>query len=198
MAGQNSFGGPGKPARGPGKRRKNWLTAMVLVAAVALAGWSIYVASATSKPSAHLQVKPEKGFLAPDFEATDIATGTKVKLSDLRGKPVFINFWATWCPWCRTEMPDIQKVYGERKDKIHVILVDADYTETPDMMKKFAEEYKISLPMLHDEKGEAANTYLIRYLPTSVFINKDGVITGIYPGALNERQMKVFLDEASK
>jgi len=201
--------------------RNRWLTLAVLAAAAVLVAWTVYQARvSTRSPNppeagpvpveggssgasagatpANLEVRPEKGYLAPDFEVTDIATGKKVKLSDLRGKPVYINFWATWCKWCKVEMPDIQKVYQAQKGQIHVLLVDADLNETPDMMKKFAQDNKLALPMAYDPSGEVANNYLIRALPTSVFVNKDGVITGIYPGALDERGMKTFLEQASK
>lgn len=203
--------------------RSRWLTITVLAAAAVLIVWTVYQAqvstqspkappagpipvdvgsgtasAGTNTAPAGLQVRPEKGYLAPDFEAIDIATGKKVRLSDLRGKPVYVNFWATWCKWCKVEMPDIQKVYQAQRDQIHVLLVDADFNETPDMMKKFAQDNNLALPMLHDPTGEVANNYLIRALPTSVFINKSGVITGIYPGALDERGMKIFLEEASK
>ncbi|MGE5590233.1 MAG: peroxiredoxin family protein [Bacillota bacterium] len=200
--------------------RSRWLTVAVLAAAAVLVGWTVYQAQVSARsPNApppgpipvdigsgavagvvpvNLEVRPEKGYLAPDFEAVDIATGRKVRLSDLRGKPVYINFWATWCKWCKVEMPDIQKVYQAQRDKIHVLLVDADFNETPDMMKKFAQDNNLALPMLYDPKGEVANNYLIRALPTSVFINKSGVITGIYPGALDERGIKIFLEEASR
>lgn len=213
------------------KQRQNWLTVVIIVAAVALVGFTVYQATHKAKPQtpdnqagsaapaasgggpvplevtpaatpvkppSGLQARPEKGSLAPDFEVTDIATGQKHRLSDLRGKPVYINFWATWCPWCKVEMPSIQKVYQEHKGEFYVLLVDADIRETPDMMKKFAQDNHISLPMLYDATGEAANNYLIRALPTSVFINKQGVITAVYPGAMNERQLLQFLDEATK
>lgn len=203
------------------KGRNNWLTLAVLAAAALLVAWTVYQAGVSTRSSrppqagpvpveggssgnagstapANLEVRPEKGYLAPDFEATDIATGKKVKLSDLRGKPVYINFWATWCKWCKVEMPDIQRVYEAQRDKIHVLLVDGDSTETPELMKKFAQENNLALPMLYDPSGEVANNYLVRAFPTSVFINRDGVITGIYPGALDERGMKIFLEQASK
>lgn len=210
------------------QKRRNWLTVAIVVAAIILVAYTISQAVRTAKPqpgaaggqqSAQaggiepltvtpvanppqapegLATRAEKGSLAPDFTVTDMASGKSVKLSDLRGKPVYINFWATWCPWCKVEMPDIQKVYKARKGDIYFLLVDADARENQDMIKKFAKDNNLSLPQMFDATGEVANSYLIRALPTSVFIDKRGVITTIYPGALSERQLTEFLDEASK
>ncbi|MHB9144238.1 MAG: TlpA family protein disulfide reductase [Symbiobacteriia bacterium] len=209
------------------QKRRNWLTVAIVAGAIVLVAFTIRQATRSAKPQggspgapvakaggpeplvitplankpqppAGLATRAEKGSLAPDFTVTDMATGKPVKLSDLRGRPVYINFWATWCPWCKVEMPDIQKVYRARKNDVYVLLVDADSRETQDQIQKFARDNDLTLPQLFDPTGEVANNYLVRALPTSVFIDRRGVITTIYPGALSERQLTQFLDEASR
>jgi len=119
------------------------------------------------------------GNQAPDFQLNNL-DGQSISLSDLRGKPVFINFWATWCPPCRSEMPYIQEIYEEWSGKGLVVLA-INIGESPSQVEEFLESQDLSLPVLLDTRGKVTQKYNIQIygkyiLPTSFFIDKDGVI----------------------
>ena len=126
----------------------------------------------------------EPGNMAPDFELETV-TGETVRLSDLRGEKVLLNFWATWCPPCRAEMPDMQK-YHEDSDE--GIILAVNLTETEESMgqiEDFLDEYGITFQVLIDETTEVSSTYNAFALPTSYLINSDGVIHRQTIGAIN-------------
>lgn len=134
-----------------------------------------------------------------DFELKD-QYGKIHKLSDYRGKVVFLNFWATWCPPCKMEMPHIEKLYSEynfNKDDV-VILGVANprtdknpYTKEKDEngIKEFLKENNYTFPTLFDSTGEVFYNYYINAFPTTFMINKEGNIFGYIPGALDKESM---------
>jgi peroxiredoxin len=125
---------------------------------------------------------PQVNFLAPDF-TTKTINGETVKLSDLRGKIVLVNIWASWCPPCRAEMPAIEHTYQEYKDKGFVVLaVDSTVQDTRANAQAFVDENKLSFPILMDETGEITRLYHVQSLPTSFFIGPDGVIREVVVG----------------
>ncbi|WP_436372431.1 TlpA disulfide reductase family protein [Cytobacillus sp. BC1816] len=138
-----------------------------------------------------LPVGLEKGDLAPDFELTDME-GNPVKLSDFRGKAVLLNFWASWCPPCRAEMPHMEKLYNKYKDKnFDILAVNLTNTEkNSGDAEKFVKELGLTFTIPMDVKGEAGSDYNIMAYPTSYFIDSDGVIREKVLGALNEEYME--------
>ena len=100
------------------------------------------------------QAGPQIGKLAPDFQLPDL-DGQSVSLSDLRGKPVLLNFWATWCGPCRNEMPYIQAVYDEWSVRGLVVLA-VDIDESPSQVQEFMESNRLSFPVLLDADGMVA------------------------------------------
>jgi cytochrome c biogenesis protein CcmG, thiol:disulfide interchange protein DsbE len=125
---------------------------------------------------------PQQRFLAPDFELKT-PTGETIKLSDLRGQAVLVNLWATWCPPCRAEMQSIEKVYQEYKDQgFTVLAVNMTYQDDPLAVVPFVEEQRLTFPILLDETGEMANAYQLRSLPSSYFIQRDGIISEVVIG----------------
>ncbi len=121
-------------------------------------------------------VTPAPGFQLPNLDGQTIA------LSDFRGKPVMLNFWATWCGPCRVEMPYIQQVYDERSGDGLVVLA-IDIGESPAKVKEFMQDYGLTFPVLLDVKTEVAKQYNIRAIPTTFFIDPDGGIRDIGIGA---------------
>ncbi len=117
------------------------------------------------------------GNKAPDFELQTL-TGETVKLSDYRGKKVLVNLWASWCPPCRAEMPDIQELYEEYKDQGFVVLgVNLTTTEKENnSVKPFVEEFGLTFPILMDIRNEVGRTYQAVSIPTSYFIDSEGII----------------------
>jgi cytochrome c biogenesis protein CcmG/thiol:disulfide interchange protein DsbE len=125
---------------------------------------------------------PRAGFLAPDF-SLNTPTGERVTLSDLRGQAVLVNLWATWCPPCRAEMPAIQKLYEEYHDSgFTVLAVNMTYQDDPFAVVPFVQEYGLTFPLLIEETGEVAAKYELRSLPSSFFIDREGVIQEVVIG----------------
>jgi peroxiredoxin len=109
-----------------------------------------------------------------DFELEDLE-GAKRKLSDYKGKVVFLNFWATWCPPCRAEMPSMQALYDRFKDQGLEILA-VDLREGPDLVRTFMKEHELDFPVLLDRSGQVGGTYGVRSIPTTYLIDRDGTI----------------------
>ena len=133
----------------------------------------------------------EDVFYAPDFSVYD-ESGTPVALSDLKGKPVVINFWATWCGYCIEEMPEYEEVYKEYGDKVEFMMIDITdgQRDTVESAKEFIEEAGYTFPVYYDVDLDATATYGARSIPMSVFIDKDGVINSVYTGALSGTQIE--------
>lgn len=128
------------------------------------------------------------GEKAPDFTLEDL-DGNTVSLSDYQGKNVYINFFATWCPPCRGEMPDLEKIYQKYKDEDIVVLA-VDLGEDKDTVKSFIEENKYNFNVLLDSDQTATEQYNITSIPVSVFIDKQGNIEAKQVGAMTMDQME--------
>lgn len=125
---------------------------------------------------------PREGFLAPDF-TLDSLSGAPISLSDMRGKAVVLNLWASWCPPCRAEMPAIQRVYQENHERgLEVLAVNMTAQDNLAAVEKFVQEFNLTFPILLDTSGEVGNTYLMRALPTTFFIDQEGVIQRVIVG----------------
>jgi thiol-disulfide isomerase/thioredoxin len=111
---------------------------------------------------------------APDFELMDL-DGNMVKLSDLKGKNLIINFWATWCPYCIDEMPDLQKLHDKYKNDDFMVLA-VNVREKESKAREYLEENNIKLPVLLDIEGTASYEYGANSIPLSVAVNKNGII----------------------
>ncbi len=124
-----------------------------------------------------------KGELAPDFELTTL-DGETVKLSDYKGKRVMLNFWATWCPPCRAEMPDMEK-FQKNKD-IQVLAVNLTETESnPNKVQKFIDELSLTLTIPLDNESAVSNEYQVMVYPTTYMIDSNGQIQFVTMGAMN-------------
>lgn len=118
----------------------------------------------------------EVGDMAPDFELETLA-GNKLKLSDLRGKKVILNFWATWCPPCKVEMPEMQKFYDEYNDDVEIIAVNLTASETNEKkVKHYIDEHKYTYPVPLDKDSKVGDTYMAITVPTTYFIGTDGKV----------------------
>lgn len=144
--------------------------------------------------TAVIQEGPIRGLRAPDFDLADIHTGERIQLSALRGKPVFLNFWATWCPPCKEEMPDIQELYTEYKDRVEFIGISSPPDDTPDKAKSFVAEGGFDWRFVHDPDSTASEDYFAQSIPTSFFIDKDGVIRAVHTGRMKLEQIRGYLD----
>ncbi|MHA0857229.1 peroxiredoxin family protein [Paenibacillus sp. CMAA1364] len=178
--------------------RKNGIAIIIVLL---LVGWGVYDYLNQDQPQPnHEQQSLEnigikKGNNAPDFELMDLK-GKPVKLSDYKGKKVIINFWATWCPPCRAEMPHMEKIYEEYGDDVIVLAVNLTNTESKASdVHTFVEKFELTFPIVLDEKGYVSDTYRIIAYPTSYFVDTQGVIQEIFQGAINYDMMTKALSK---
>lgn len=119
---------------------------------------------------------PRVGALAPDFTLSDM-NGKAISLSQFRGKVVMLNFWATWCPPCRAEMPSIENLYRQLNKSGNFVLLAVNVEENArDSIKEFSSRSSLSFPILLDSKGQAANLYQVNGIPQTYLIDQKGVI----------------------
>lgn len=119
----------------------------------------------------------EVGQPVPDFAIRDVNGGV-VRLSDFRGKILVLNFWATWCPPCRAEMPDFQEVFEQREaaGDFAILAVDKLVEDTEDAVRGFVEEFGLTFPVGFDETDEIFQRYGVRGLPSTFFIDREGIL----------------------
>jgi len=149
----------------------------ILTVAIALLLASVLLVSGCSAASAQV------GKRAPDFQLSNLE-GQPVSLSDFRGTPVLLNFWATWCGPCRQEMPLIQGIFEEQTNENLVILA-VNIGENSAAVKNFMQSGNYSFPVLLDTDRNVALQYNARAIPTTFFIDKDGTIQVIKVGAFS-------------
>ncbi|GAA0287330.1 thiol-disulfide isomerase/thioredoxin [Gracilibacillus halotolerans] len=172
---------------------KKWVIIAIIVG---MLGWTIfdYVQSTTdaaeenvSAEQGDLSVGLDIGNLAPDFELETL-DGETMALSDFQGKTVMINFWATWCPPCRAEMPDMQKFHEDTD----VVILAVNLTDSEARLidvRNFKDEYELTFPILLDTHVDVANLYAIQPIPTTYIVDGNGVITYRAFGAMNYELM---------
>lgn len=191
---------------------RKWIIIVVIIGMLGWTGWEFYTsqqektniedlqgiqadpnADTSDSNLADVEEGLEKGDMAPDFELQTI-DGETVRLSDFRGEKVMLNFWATWCPPCRAEMPDMQK-FHENKD-VTILAVDLFDTESKiEDVEEFMDDYGVTFKVLLDEGSTVSTKYGIQPIPTSYMINSKGVIENMAFGALNYELMVQELDK---
>lgn len=141
------------------------------------------------------QDESQEKIKAPDFTVLD-ANSDSVKLSDLLGKPIVLNFWASWCPPCKSEMPDFEKVYQELGEDITFMMVDLidGQRETQEKGVKYVKDQGFSFPVYFDTKQDAANKYGISSIPTTFFIDKEGYVAAVAQSAIDEETLRQGID----
>ena len=134
-------------------------------------------------------------YTAPDFKVVSLG-GQEVSLSDFRGKPVVINFWASWCPPCKQELPDFDNAYNEYKDKIEFMMVNMTdgMQETEKSAKDYLAGQEYSFPVYFDVYLECAYGYAVRGLPTTFFIDAQGNIVTYAVSMLDAATLKKGID----
>ena len=140
------------------------------------------IIAATSRLMVPGQAKLTEGELAPDFSFT-LPDGTVQRLSDLRGKPVLLNFWATWCQPCIEELPTLQQAYTAAGGSLVVLGVNRN--EMPEAIAAFVPKVHVTFPLIANPAGDIGDGYTVSNLPESLFINRDGTIAARHIGALN-------------
>ncbi len=165
------------------KNKTLWIAALITMAALIIAATILYnnlskdysTENITQTPPKSEAAQPEK-YAAPDFTVLD-AKGNPKKLSDFKGKPVVLNFWATWCHYCKVEMPDFNKAY-ENYPEVQFMMVNATdgVQETLETAKEYIRTEKYTFDVFYDTKLEAVNAYYVTGFPSTFFIDKDGYL----------------------
>lgn len=145
------------------------------------------------REAATRSVMPKVGLLMPDFNVKKL-DGSQVTLGSLDGKPIFINFWASWCGPCQAEMPDIQSIYRERGQRISLLTINEG--ESVEVIKAFMKDNNLSLPVALDENGDLHGGWNFRFLPTTIIADRDGKVCLVEEAALNKQTMLNALDLA--
>jgi thiol-disulfide isomerase/thioredoxin len=152
-----------------------------------LAAQSLAAVSLTS------QTPPRQGSVAPAFTLATLA-GSPANLSDYKGRPVLINFWASWCEPCRGEMPLIVAAYAAHKPAgLEVLAVNLTDQEGMKDVRKFVAAFQMPFPVLLDEQGRVRKLYALRGLPTTVFVGADGVVRLVNRGPVTAESLDLGL-----
>jgi thiol-disulfide isomerase/thioredoxin len=134
--------------------------------------------------------------LAPDFSLNDL-NGQRVTLSQFRGKPVMLNFWASWCGPCRIEIPEIQALH-QAHGSGDVVILGVDFGEQAATVRTFAQENKLTYRILTDENSTISRLYRVNGIPTTVFLNKQGQIVVTHVGPISQSVAEQSLAKAAQ
>lgn len=120
-----------------------------------------------------------------------------MRLSDLRGQPVLINLWASWCPPCKAEMPAFERVYEDYHEKgFQILAVNATNQDNLNNAIQFVQDYGLSFPILLDTNGEVSRQYQLNSLPTSFFVDRNGVIQQVIVGGpMSEALLRIRVEQ---
>ncbi|MFS0663378.1 redoxin domain-containing protein [Bacillus mojavensis] len=165
---------------------KKWVAGILLIGLAGYMCWNIY------QQFSKKEIGIEEGQQAPDFTLKALS-GESSSLSDVRGKKVLLNFWATWCKPCRQEMPAMEELQKEHSD-LAVIAVNFTSAEKSEkQVQAFADTYHLTFPILIDKKGINADYNVFSY-PTTYILDEKGVIQDIHIGTMTKKEMKEKLD----
>ncbi len=168
-----------------------WSRRLALLALVAGGAWT-WISRPQAQDAGADAPAARVGALAPDFTLPALEDGRSLRLTDFRGRAVVINFWATWCPPCRVEMPALQQAQLDMPD---VVVLGVNQQESADLVNWFVREQGLDFPIALDVNGEVNRLYRVRALPTTYFVDASGIIRDIvYGGPLTRAliESKVF------
>jgi peroxiredoxin len=181
--------------------KNRWFWGVAIVVILILGGVWILFSQTISRinPTAGdaaviLEPAPMAGHPAPDFELATL-DGEIVRLSDFAGKPILVNFWATWCGPCRAEFPDFQKAWIGNTDDLVIIAINHTTADRAEQVDDFVAEMGATFPVVLDKDGQVAEVYQIRGLPTSIFIDRNGVVNEVFTGPINQAYIESKLGE---
>lgn len=169
----------------------------LLLAALFVAGvawiWLSRVPEATGQTQ---MPSPRAGFPAPEVRLAAL-TGEQVSLADWRGQVVILNVWASWCVPCRAEMPAFERVYAQhRAQGLTILAVNSTVQDVEANARAFAQEFGLTFPVLLDAEGVVTRRYLVRALPSTFFIDRQGVIRSVVIGGpLSEAALVAQVEE---
>ena len=172
------------------RKRLDWIILTAVVAVIGSLWIGMTEVKASALNTAGKPVRAELGYNAPDFTLNG-PDAQPVTLATHKGKPILLNFWATWCPPCRAETPAFVAIKQQWGDEISIIGVDS--LEAPEMAPPFIAEFGITYPIALDVDGQVTAAYHVVSYPTTFFIDSKGTIVQIDVGPLNEALLQTRL-----
>ncbi|SHE62540.1 Thiol-disulfide isomerase or thioredoxin [Seinonella peptonophila] len=186
----------------------NWRNGIILALLLAFVGITVWYAwpgknNPTSKTTASCikesanQSRPEKGFCAPNFKLTDFK-GDTMELYQNKGKPTFVNFWASWCEPCQAELPYMQSAYDKYKNRINFAMVNATMTEAgEEEVFDFVKTKHYTFPVYLDKEKTniALGKYRVPGIPVTIIVNPDGRIQEKIVGSVSKKQLDHLIDQ---
>ena len=156
-----------------------------------LLGTTVLLGEPDRTAGAQRPLPPTIGSTVSDFELP-VLSGQAQRLSELKGRPVVINFWATWCGPCKAEMPLLNRMSREYPDDL--VVLGVNYAESVEVVEGFVTGEGITFPILLDEAGHVADLYIVRSYPTTFFVDAEGVLRAQHIGLLSEDLLVRYLE----
>ncbi|HEX3841096.1 MAG TPA: TlpA disulfide reductase family protein [Acidimicrobiales bacterium] len=184
---------PTRSWRTPGRRRR--IASAGILVVVVIASIAIWQAESSSSPSSSNPLVGRTGQPAPAVSLPSLSDlGQRVSLAAFLGKPLVVNFWASWCIPCRTEMPLLEQAFQAEHGKVQFLGIDAN--DTQGAGRAFLDQVHVTYPAAFDANGAVATQFSLFGLPTTLFISPSGTIVGRYIGQLHPDTLQAALEEA--
>lgn len=165
------------------------ILSLLLLVTFILGGWWIWIHRVSDETAtAQRPAIPLPGNPAPEFTLTTLA-GTDLQLSDLRGQAIVLNFWASWCGPCRAEMPELEQAFQEYRDN-GLLVLGVNQGESATVVRDFLQQLDLTFPVVLDQRLQVSQLYHINSLPTTFFIDRNGIIRDQVVGQMNAALLK--------
>ena len=166
-----------------------WLLLLLTAVTVGLGVWQVRAGQQQVAEQSAPSMTGQPRSLAADF-ALSTPDGEEIRFADLRGKVVLLNFWATWCPPCTAEMPDLQSLYEQYGEAQGFVVLAVDLQEDAATVKAFVEQHDLTFPIVLDRTGTVTqDLYHVRPLPTSMIIDREGFVRDVWNGQIVKAAM---------
>jgi len=178
----------------------------ILLVSLAIVFEGVVWINRPSVPSTHqpklseqaIRVAPLTGYRVPPFSLPGFPDSKPISLADFQGKAVLINFWASWCPPCQSETPDLVKAFAKYGDKVQFVGVNLSSQDSLQDVTAFIKKYGVEYPVVLDTKGTVAQQFQTMAIPTSFFVNREGIIVERYVGAITPQVLEADLQKISQ